>query len=149
MVRRTDPAWLAALALFAVATPLVGAAAPLAPAPGAQVVTVSPVGTTATEPGIAVNPLEPHQVVAVGGRWAAYSIDAGATFTPVRLVADDRTPLGDVSLAFDHRGRVFVSYLAIQKNGLPGYWGHGTGGNGIWVLRSPDGGKTWDLLPLA
>ncbi|MGO9945520.1 MAG: sialidase family protein, partial [Steroidobacteraceae bacterium] len=30
----------------------------------------------------------------------------------------------------------------------PGYWGHGTGGNGIWVLRSPDGGKTWDPAPV-
>jgi hypothetical protein len=73
---------------------------------------------------------------------------AGATFTPVRLTPDDHPPLGDVSLAFDDRGRLFLSYLAIQKNGLPGYWGRGTGGNGIWVLRSPDGGKTWDPAPV-
>jgi len=148
MARHTTPTLLAALVVCGAGASLAHAAAPLAAAPGARVVTVSPVGTTASEPAIAVNPHEPHEVVAVGGRWAAYSIDAGATFTPVRLTADDHPPLGDVSLAFDDRGRLFLSYLAIQKNGLPGYWGHGTGGNGIWVLRSPDGGKTWDPAPV-
>jgi hypothetical protein len=148
MVRPLFPTVLAALVIGGAGAALTHAAAPLAAAPGARVVTVSPPGTSASEPAIAVNPREPHEVVAVGGRWAAYSIDAGATFTPVRLTADDRPPLGDVSLAFDDRGRLFVSYLAIQKNGLPGYWGHGTGGNGIWVRRSPDGGKTWDPAPV-
>jgi hypothetical protein len=148
MAQHTTPTLLAALVVCGAGASLAHAAAPLAAAPGARVVTVSPPGTTASEPAIAVNPLEPHEVVAVGGRWAAYSIDAGATFTPVRLTSDDRPPLGDVSLAFDDRGRLFLSYLAIQKNGLPGYWGHGTGGNGIWVLRSPDGGKTWDPAPV-
>src|SRR5271169_1955852 len=136
MARHTTPTLLAALVVCGAGASLAHAAAPLTAAPGARVVTVSPVGTTASEPAIAVNPHEPHEVVAVGGRWAAYSIDAGATFTPVRLTA------------VDHRGRLFLSYLAIQKNGLPGYWGHGTGGNGIWVLRSPDGGKTWDPAPV-
>jgi hypothetical protein len=148
MALRTTQSLLAALLVCGAGAPRAHAAAPLAAAPGARVVTVSPAGTTASEPAIAVNPLEPHEVVAVGGRWAAYSIDAGATFTAVRLAADDHPPLGDVSLAFDDRGRLFLSYLAIQKNGLPGYWGRGTGGNGIWVLRSPDGGKTWDPAPV-
>jgi hypothetical protein len=146
-VKYTAPALLSLVVCCAVVV-LTHAASPLEPAPGARVVTVSPAGTTASEPAIAVNPLEPHEVVAVGGRWAAYSIDAGATFVPVRVAADDHPPLGDVSLAFDHKGHLFLSYLAIQKNGLPGYWGHGTGGNGIWVLRSPDGGKTWDPAPV-
>jgi len=158
MATSTGPAVLVALvamvagASFAGAAPSQATAAPAAPplppAPGARVVTVSPPGATGAEPAIAVNPLDPRHVVAVAGRWAAVSTDAGATFTPVRLVADDQPSLGDVSLAFDHRGRVVLSYLAIQKNGLPGYWAHGVGGNGIWVRRSPDGGKTWDPAPI-
>ncbi|MGO9945601.1 MAG: hypothetical protein ACLPWG_01980, partial [Steroidobacteraceae bacterium] len=115
MARHTLPTLLAALVVCVAGTSLAHAAAPLAAAPGARVVTVSPEGTTASEPAIAVNPHEPHEVVAVGGRWAAYSIDAGATFTPVRLTPDDQPPLGDVSLAFDDRGRVFVFYRAIHN----------------------------------
>ena len=87
-------------------------------------------------------------MVAVAGRWVAYSLDGGASFTPVRVADDQQPSLGDVSLAFDHRGRLFLSYLAIRKNGLPGYWAHGVGENGIWVRRSPDGGKTWDPAPV-
>ena len=49
-----------------------------------------------------------------------------------------------VSLAFDDKGNVLLSFLWIQKNGLPSYWGHGPGANGIFVRRSADGGKTWD-----
>ncbi len=119
MARHTTPTLLAALVVCGAGASLTRAAAPLAAAPGARVVTVSPVGTTASEPAIAVNPHEPHQIVAVGGRWAAYSIDAGATFTPVRLTPDDHPPLGDVSLAFDDRGRLFLSYLAIRKTAFP------------------------------
>ena len=124
------------------------AAGPLPAAPGSHVVTVSPPGTMATEPTIAVNPLDPQRVVAVGGRWAAWSNDGGGTFTPVRLVGDGERPLGDVSLAFDHEGHLYLSYLAIDKNGLPGYWAHGVGGNGIWMRRSADGGRTWDPAPV-
>src|SRR6516164_3696 len=101
MLRLTGRVLLAALVLAGAGAPLVHAASPLASAPAAHVVTVSPQGTVATEPAIAVNPREPQDVVAVGGRWAAYSNDGGNTFTPVRLVGDEQRPLGDVSLAFD------------------------------------------------
>jgi hypothetical protein len=37
---------------------------------------------------------------------------------------------------------MFYSFLSIQRNGLPGYWGHGPGANGIYVRRSADGSKT-------
>jgi len=148
MLRLTGRVLLAALVLAGAGAPLVHAASPLASAPAAHVVTVSPQGTVATEPAIAVNPREPQDVVAVGGRWAAYSNDGGNTFTPVRLVGDEQRPLGDVSLAFDQRGRLYLSYLTIEKNGLPGYWAHGVRGNGIWVRRSPDGGKSWDPAPI-
>lgn len=96
-----------------------------------------------------MDPHDAQHVVAVGGRYVAWSNDGGASFTPVRIVTDEQRPLGDVSLAFDGNGRLVLSYLSIDKNGLPGYWAHGVGGNGIWVRRSPDGGKTWDPAPIA
>ncbi len=123
-------------------------AAPLPTAPAAHVVTITPPGLTGAEPAIAVNPLDPRQVVGAAGGWTAYSTDGGETFNPVKPISDDSVRPGDVSLAFDDKGQVFLGYLSIQKNGLPGYWGHGPGGNGVWVLRSPDGGRSWDPAPV-
>src|SRR6266699_2690160 len=102
---------------------------PLPRAPAAHAVTITPPGQTGSEPAIALNPYSPNQVVAPAG--------------------DSGRGGGDVSLTFDDKGSVFLSFLSIQKNGLPGYWGHGPGGNGIWVRRSPDGGRTWDRAPVA
>ncbi|MGE5242746.1 MAG: sialidase family protein [Betaproteobacteria bacterium] len=139
-------------ALLAAAVIVAGAGAATAPlprAPRAHVVTITPPGLTGSEPAIAVNPNDPKQVVAAaGGRWAAYSTDGGMTFTPVQPAGDQGRSGGDVSLAFDDKGQVFLSFLSIQKNGLPSYWGHGPGANGIWVRRSPDGGRTWDRDPV-
>jgi len=137
--------WLLLLGLVALAE---AAAGPLPAVPEAQVVTITPPGLTGAEPAIAVNPLDPRQVVGAAQRWAAYSTDGGRSFTPVRVLGEDSPSLGDVSLAFDARGQVFLAYLSIQRNGLPGYWGHGPGGNGIFVVRSPDGGRTWEPVPV-
>jgi len=112
-------------------------------------VTITPPGRAGSEPAIALNPYSPNQLVAAAGEWAAYSTDSGRTFTPVQPAGDSGRGGGDVSLTFDDKGSVFLSFLSIQKNGLPGYWGHGPGGNGIWVRRSPDGGRTWDRDPVA
>jgi hypothetical protein len=117
--------------------------------PRSHVVTVTPAGFTGSEPAIAVDPNDPaHVVAAAGGGWAAYSTDGGQTFTAVRPAGEDGRSGGDVSLAFNDRGQVFLSFLSIEKNGLPSYWGHGPGANGIWVRRSPDGGRTWDADPV-
>jgi len=114
-------------------------------APGAHIVTITPAGQSGSEPAIAVNPSNPNQVVAAaGGRWAAYSTDAGRTFAPVQPGGARGLAGGDVSLAFDDKGNVFLSFLSIDKNGLTSYWGHGPGANGIWVRRSRDGGHTWE-----
>jgi len=115
----------------------------LPPVPGAHIVTITPPGQTGSEPAIAVNPADPDQVVGAAGRWAAYSIDGGRTFTPVQP-GGETVRAGDPSLAFDDKGNLFYCFLSILKNGLPGYWGHGPGANGIWVRRSSDGGRTWD-----
>src|SRR5205823_8566535 len=104
----------------------------LARAPGAHIVTITPPGETGSEPAISVSPNDPTQVVGVAGRWAAYSTDGGRTFTPIQPAGEDGRAGGDGSLAFDGRGRLFLSFLSIEKNGLPSYWGHGPGANGIW-----------------
>lgn len=114
-------------------------------APGARVVTITPPGRTGSEPSIAVNHHSPNQLVATaGGGMLAYSTDSGRTFALVNPAGEGGRTGGDPSLVFDDKGNAFFSYLAIQKNGSPSYWGHGPGGNGVWVRRSPDGGKTWD-----
>src|SRR6266568_466587 len=137
------------IALVGIAAVTANVQAQLPRAPGASVVTITPPGFTGSEPAIAVNPNNPNQVVGVGGRWAAYSTDGGRTFTPVRPAGEGGRAGGDVSLAFDDKGGLFLSFLSIQRNGLPGYWGHGPGANGIYVRHSPDGGRTWDHEPVA
>jgi hypothetical protein len=137
-----------AITLVAAAGASVGVQTRLPRAPGAHIVTITPAGFTGSEPSIAVNPNNPAQVVGVGGAWAAYSTDSGRTFTAVRPAGEDGRSGGDPSLAFDDKGNCFLSFLSIQKNGSASYWGHGPGGNGIWVRRSPDAGKTWDKEPI-
>lgn len=129
------------------ATP-VTSSAPMLVVPGARVVTITPAGQTGSEPAIAVNPANPDQVVGVAPHWVAYSSDGGRTFTPVDMSGRGLPSIGDVSLAFDSNGQLYLSYLAIERNGLPGYWAHGVGANGIWVLHSGDGGRTWDREPV-
>ena len=137
------------VALTTVALATVSVQSRLQPAPGAHIVTITPPGQTGSEPAIAVNPNNPEQVVGVAGPWAAYSTDGGRTFTAVRPAGDNGRSGGDPSLTFDDKGQLFYSFLSIQRNGLPGYWGHGPGANGIYVRRSADGGKTWDAEPVA
>ena len=133
-----------AIALAASAWTSVSVQSRLPRAPGAHVVTITPPGQTGSEPAIAVNPNNPQQVVGIGGGWAGYSTDGGRTFTAVQPAAGSSRSGGDPSLAFDDKNNVFLSFLWIQRNGLPSYWGHGPGANGIFVRRSGDGGKTWE-----
>src|SRR5205823_4660242 len=79
-------------------------------APGAHIVTISSPEARGNEPGIAVNPNDPNQVVAVfqGHSRAAYSTDSGRTFK----LAEGTTPTdwrtaGDVSTAFDNKAMRF------------------------------------------
>lgn len=137
---------LAALLIGATYLPAFAQAQPALPrAPGAHVVTITPPGATGSEPCIAVDPNDPDRVLAgAGGGWFAYSRDGARTFTPVQPAGENGRSGGDCSLAFDDQGQAFLSFLWIERNGLPGYWGHGPGANGVFVRRSPDGGKTWD-----
>jgi hypothetical protein len=102
--------------------------------------------------GIAVNPINPNQVVAVfqGHSRAAYSTDSGRTFQ----LAEGTTPTdwrtaGDVSTTFDDKGHAFLCYLTFDQLSTTSYWAYGAGRNGIFVRRSLDGGKIWEHDPVA
>jgi hypothetical protein len=123
-------------------------------APQAHVFTLTPTPGYFTEPGIAVNPQNPKQVVAVfqDNVHAAYSNDAGQTWQAAENVDPKNYKIsGDVSTAFDNQGHAFVCYIAFDKLGTFNYWARGATRNGIFVRRSLDGGKTWEAnhIPVA
>lgn len=118
----------------------------LPPAPGAAITNLTPVPGGYSEPSVAVNPLDPRQIVVAFqvGAHAAYSGDSGRTWR----LADGVTPAeyhisGDVSTVFDNKGHAFVGFIAFDRLGSFNYWGHGATRNGIFLKRSLDGGKTW------
>lgn len=120
---------------------------PLPAPPGARVIQLNPSPGNFTEPAIALNPADPQQLVAAFqvNASAAYSRDAGNTWT----IADGTAPpdyrrSGDVSVAYDNQGHAFLCYIAFDHLGTINYWAHNATRNGIFVRRSPDGGKTWD-----
>jgi hypothetical protein len=123
-------------------------------APHSQIFTLTPTPGSFTEPGIAVNPTNPQQVVGVfqDNAHAAYSWDAGHTWQVAEGVDPKNYRIsGDVSVAFDNQGHAFICYIAFDKLGTFNYWAHGATRNGIFVRRSLDGGKTWepDHIPVA
>jgi len=119
---------------------------PLPAPPGRRVVTVSPANSRGNEPSIAVDPNNPDRVVAAfQPATIAYSTDGAKTFTTPELPpVEGWRGGGDVSLAFDNKGGVYLATLHFDKLGSQSYWAHGAGRNGIFVRRSPDGGKTWE-----
>jgi hypothetical protein len=124
-----------------------GAADDLPRAPQARVFSLTPTAGFFTEPGVAVNPSNPKQVVAVfqDNAHAAYSQDAGESWRVAEGVAPNNYRVsGDVSVVFDNQGHAFICYMAFDKLGTFNYWAHGATRNGIFVRRSLDGGKSWE-----
>ncbi len=141
MLFRTHVAATVAASLFGVT---VLAAQDLPKAPEAHVFQLTPQPGYFTEPGIAVNPNNPQQVVAVfqDNVHAAWSPDAGRTWNVEDAAPKNYRVSGDVSTTFDNQGHAFVCYIAFDKLGTFNYWAHGATRNGIFVRRSLDGGKT-------
>jgi hypothetical protein len=136
---------LPAFAVIGLCASLYGQTLPKAP--GAEVFLLTPTPGPFTEPGIAVNPNNPQQVVAVfqDNAHASYSQDAGRTWHAAEGVASANYRVsGDVSAAFDNEGHAFISYIAFDKLGTFNYWAHNATRNGTFVRRSLDGGKTWE-----
>lgn len=122
-------------------------------APDAHVFNLTPTPGFFTEPGIAVNPNNPQQVVVVfqDNVHAAWSQDEGRTWNVEDIAPKNFRISGDVSTTFDSQGHAFVCYIAFDKLGTFNYWAHGATRNGIFVRRSLDGGKTWEdnFVPVA
>jgi len=119
----------------------------LTTAPGSSVSLLTPEPGYFTEPGIAINPKNPQEVVAVfqDNAHAAYSNDSGKHWQLATGVESTRYKVsGDVSVAFDTRGHAIICYMAFDKLGTYNYWGHNSSRNGLYVRRSLDGGKTWE-----
>ncbi len=156
-MKMSCPVWVriscSALLVF-FATNVVVQGQDLPKAPQAHVFSLTPAPGYFTEPGVAVNPANPQQVVAVfqDNAHAAYSRDAGETWQAAEGVDPKNYRVsGDVSTVFDNQGHAFVCYIAFDKLGTFNYWAHGATRNGIFVRRSLDGGKTWeaDHIPVA
>jgi hypothetical protein len=116
-------------------------------APGAQVTTLSAQPGTWSEPSVAVNPLNPQQVVTVFQftAQAAYSEDAGRTWKLAPGVTPPEYKMsGDVSVTFDNKGHAILGCIAFDKLGTFNYWAHNATRNGVFLKRSLDGGKTWE-----
>src|SRR5690348_4150635 len=142
----------AALGAVLFSAPELGQRPALPRPPRARVVTVSTPELRGNEPGIAINPNNPAQIVGVyqGPARAVYSTDSGGTFTTAQgTIPGDWRSAGDVSVTFDNMGAAYLSYLVFDKLGSTSYWRHGAGRNGVYVRRSPDGGKTWEAEPVA
>jgi BNR repeat protein len=143
------------LALFAwLCLSLLTLAQELPKAPQSQIFNLTPTPGYFTEPGVAANPENPQQVVAVfqDNAHAAYSQDAGKTWQVAEGVDPKNYRIsGDVSTAFDNQGHAFICYIAFDKLGRFNYWAYGATRNGIFVRRSLDGGKTWEAkhIPVA
>ena len=126
----------------------------LPPAPGRTVQSLVPEPGYFTEPGIAVNPRNPQQVVAVfqDNAHASYSENGGRDWKAASGVEPPNFRVsGDVSVTYDTRGHAIICYIAFDKLGTFNYWGHNASRNGIFIRRSLDGGKTWeaDHIPVA
>jgi len=145
MVRMERFERLAAAVLTCFCVP--GMAQQLPLAPGAQVTTLSAAPGTWSEPGVAVNLLNPQQVVVVfqHSAQAAYSRDAGHTWTLASGVTPPEYRVsGDVSVVFDNKGHAILGCIAFDRLGAFNYWAKGATRNGIFLKRSLDGGSTWE-----
>jgi hypothetical protein len=107
-----------------------------------QVVNASRRPATQAEAAVAVNPLDPDDVVISSvtfgrpGLWLGVSHDGGTTFTSRFIAVGNRLPVAccDPTMSWDENGNLFLAYLDhFDFGALP-------------VAISTDGGDHWDLL---
>ena len=119
----------------------------IAPAPGRRVITLTRNAGRFHTPAIAVNPLNPKQVI-VGFQAktsAAYSIDYGDHWTVAEGTAPaDFRATGDTSVTYDRKGHAIICFIASDGAGPFKYWGLRPKRNGVLIRRSLDGGETWE-----
>lgn len=152
-MRAERSACLLAALCFAALIPGAIRAQQLPPAPGGRVVNLTRSAGYFNEPSIAVNPKNPQQLAAAYqvNASVAYSEDAGRTWQLASgTVPSDYRVSGDVSITYDNRGHAILCYIAFDRLGTHNYWGHNATRNGIFIRRSPDGGRTWekDAVPV-
>lgn len=119
----------------------------LAAPPNAKVISLPRRPGNFSEPSVAINPLNPSQVVAAFQvpATAVYSEDSGENWQFASGTAPENYKIsGDVSVSYDILGHAFLCYIAFDKLGTPEYWAHNATRNGVFVRRSLDGGKTWE-----
>lgn len=134
------------LLLMVASAPLL--AQQLSPAPKAHLTDITPKPGFFNEPAIAVNPRNPQQLVVAWQINAsiAYSENGGQSWKIAENTAPkDYKISGDVSVAYDAAGHALLCYIAFDKLGTTNYWAQGATRNGVFVRRSPDGGRTWEL----
>ncbi len=115
--------------------------------PAASVALLTPKPGYFTEPSVAVNPKNPQQVVVAyqDNAHISFSANAGGEWSDAPGIAPANYRVsGDVSVTYDSRGHAIICYMAFDKLGTFNYWGHAASRNGLFVRRSPDGGKTWE-----
>jgi hypothetical protein len=116
--------------------------------PGVEVYTLTAKPGYFTEPSIAINSRNPNQIAAAfqDNAHVSYSADGGRHWELASgTEAANYKVSGDVSIVYDNQGRAFLCYIAFDKLGTFNYWGHNSSRNGIFVRRSLDGGKTWEV----
>ncbi|MGA8529383.1 MAG: sialidase family protein, partial [Acidobacteriaceae bacterium] len=121
-------------------------ALPLAPL--ASVANLTPQPGYFTEPAIAIDPNNPQHLAAAfqDNAHAGYSTDGGATWVVATGTESTRFRVsGDVSIAYDTHGHAILCYMAFDKLGTFNYWGHNSSENGLFVRRSLDGGRKWEV----
>lgn len=116
------------------------------PVPHATVTTLTKPGFF-TEPGVAIDPLDPNKVTVIyqDNVHVAFTDDAGVHWTNEPHVEPPNWRVsGDVSVTYDNHGHAIGSYMAFNRLGTYSYWAHDAPDGGLFIRRSMDGGANWE-----
>jgi hypothetical protein len=123
------------------------AAVAVEPAPGRRVIQLNAEPGRFNEPSMAINPLNPQQLVLSHQRQVtvASSADGGTSWESAQGIAPtDYAISSDSSITYDSKGTAILCLIAFDPIGTYNYLAHNAPRNGIYIRRSLDGGKTWE-----